>query len=115
MDLRTHIKYELRKRYGEFETYLENEYERVIVDRIFEESSNCRLSEGVLEIKRAWVTYNQVIIELKNNLKDTLKVKELQYRLTDIEDPNKVCIEVLNSLEKRSPELQRLYEKIMNF
>jgi len=63
----------------------------------------------------AWLTYNQVILELKHNIKDALKVKELQYRLTDSENPNKACLDVLADIKKNSPELERLYYKIMNF
>jgi hypothetical protein len=55
------------------------------------------------------------MLELKNNLKDTLKVKELQYKLTDDVDPNEVCIEIIETLEIKTPELDRLYNKIKNF
>jgi hypothetical protein len=54
-------------------------------------------------------------LELKNTLKDMLKVKELQYKLTENLDPNEVCIEVLETVKERSPELERLYNKIRNF
>ena len=44
-----------------------------------------------------------------------LKVKELQYRLTEEGNPNDVCIEVIEPVKDRSPELERLYYKIRNF
>ena len=100
------IRNALRGVYGEFSTYLEHEYENTITENLY---------VGDVANKRRWVTYNQVIIELKNNLKDTLKFKELQYKLTENVDPTDVCLEVLNSLKSKTPELERLYYKIMNF
>ena len=44
-----------------------------------------------------------------------LKVKELQYKLTENINPNEVCIEVIEALKDQSPELERLYYKIRNF
>lgn len=101
-----HIRNTLREVYGEFNTYLEHEYEDTMIEHLF---------LGSINDKRKWATYNQVIIELKTNLKDMLKVKELQYRLTESNDPNDVCLEVLASLKTKTPELERLYYKIMNF
>ena len=115
MDLRDKIRGELRGSYGNFESYLENEYEQKVIEKIYEEDISKHLGDDKILIKRAWLTYNQVIVELKHNLKDMIRVKELQYRLTDVEDPNEVCIEVIKNLDKLSPELERLYEKIMNF
>lgn len=115
MDLRDKIKTELRKTYGEFDTYLEHKYEETIIEKLYEADGSKTLNEDELSIKKAWATYNQVIIELKHNIKDMLRVKELQYRLTDVENPNKVCIEVIQGVESRSPELERLYNKIKNF
>jgi len=115
MDLRDKIKKELRESYGNFETYLEHKYEETIVEKLYEEHLNKRLTSEALSIKRAWATYNQVIIEFKNNLKDMVRVKELQYRLTDVEDPKNVCIEVISEVKERSSELERLYKKIIKF
>ena len=56
-----------------------------------------------------------MILELKNNLKDMLKVKELQYKLTENINPNEVCLDFLNTLKIKTPELERLQYKIMNF
>ena len=44
-----------------------------------------------------------------------LRVKELQYKLTESENPDNTCIEVLSSLDNMTPELDRLYHKIKNF
>lgn len=115
MDLKDKIRNELRESYGDFETYLEHKYEETVVEKLYEENLEKRLSSDKLLVKKAWATYNQVIIELKHNLKDMLRVKELQYRLTDKENPREVCIEVIKGVKKRSPELERLYEKIRNF
>jgi hypothetical protein len=106
MNLKTKIRLVLKEHYGEFNSYLEHEYENKLTENLI---------LGNLDNKKAWVTYNQVILELKNTLKDMLKVKELQYKLTDNSDPNEVCIEVLETLKERSPELERLYNKIRNF
>lgn len=106
MDIKVKIKKVLREYYGNFNTYLEHEYENKLTENLI---------VGDLDNKKAWVTYNQVILELKNNLKDMLKVKELQYRLTEAKNPNEVCIEVLETVKERTPELDRLYYKIKNF
>jgi hypothetical protein len=105
MDLKKKIRKILKENYGSFDSYLEHKYEDTITEN---------LASGTTKIRQAWVTYNQVILELKNNLNNTLKVKELQYRLTDKSDPNNVCIEVISDIKDKSPELQRLYEKIKN-
>jgi hypothetical protein len=106
MNLKTKIRLVLKEHYGEFNSYLEHEYENKLTENLI---------IGNLDNKKAWATYNQVILELKNTLKDMLKVKELQYKLTDNSDPNEVCIEVLETVKERSPELERLYNKIRNF
>jgi hypothetical protein len=106
MDLKIKIKTLLREIYGDFISDLEHEYE----DKLTE-----NLINGDLEKKKRWLTYNQVIIELKNTIKDNVKVKELQYKLTDDTNPNDVCIEIIEGVGERSPELERLYEKIKNF
>ena len=106
MDLKNKIKVELTKVYGEFETGLEVEYETVVTNNLL---------FGDIQNRKEWVTYNQVIIELKHNLKDMLKVKQLQYELTDNNNPKSVCIGVLKELEDKSSELDRLYYKIIDF
>ena len=105
MDLKIKIRKVLRENYGNFDSYLEHKYEDVLTEN---------LASGTTKIRQAWVTYNQVILELKNSLKNILKVKELQYKLTDDSNPNDVCIEVISDIKDKSPELQRLYEKIKN-
>jgi len=106
MDIRAKIRSVLREHYGNFETFLEHEYEDKVVSN---------LAEGNLKDKDAWATYNQVILELKHSIKDNLKVKELQYKLTENTDPNRVCIEVIRDVKNLTPELNRLYHKIKNF
>jgi hypothetical protein len=106
MDVRTKIRQILTQQYGDFETHLEHVYE----DKVTE-----ILADGDIKDKQAWLTYNQVILELKYSIKDGLKVKELQYKLTENNDPNMVCIEVLRDVKNLSPELERLYYKIRNF
>lgn len=106
MDIQSKIREQLKEKYGNFETLLEHVYEEKITDV---------LTHGSIEIKKAWVTYNQVILELKHSIKDNLRVKELQYKLTDDNDPNRVCMEVIQGIIDSSPELERLYYKIRNF
>ena len=106
MILKDKIRSVLREHYGDFNTILELDYENKITTYLF---------EGDIDIKNAWVTYNQVILELKNSIKDVLKVKELQYKLTEDTNPNSVCIEVIENIENKTPELKRLYEKIKTF
>lgn len=106
MELKEKIRLALREHYGEFNTYLENEYEVKLTENLL---------SGDLSEKRAWLTYNQVILELKNNLHDMLKVKELQYKLTEDADPNDIVINVLEELKDKTAELERLYYKIKNF
>ena len=106
MDTRLKIKEALRECYGEFDTYLELEYENKITENLL---------NGSMSQKREWATYNQVILELKHSIKDNLKVKELQYRLTDKSNPGEVCIDVIRDIPQRSAELERLFNKIRNF
>ncbi len=106
MDIRSKIRQRLEEQYGEFNTYLEIEYENTITENLI---------VGGIEKKMAWLTYNQVILELKHVLKNTLKVRELQYNLTDNLDPNEVCINLIEDVGPITPELERLYLKISNF
>jgi hypothetical protein len=106
MNLKDKIRLVLREHYGDFNSYLEHEYENKLTENLI---------VGDIEKKKAWVTYNQVILEFKNNLKNMLKVKELQYKLTENSDPNKACIEVIETYKHKTPELERLYDKIKNF
>jgi hypothetical protein len=98
------IKKILREHYGKFQTRLELEYETKIVENL-ENNQN----------RQEWATYNQLLLELKHNIKDSLKVKELQYRITDVENPNDVCMDIIQKLKTTSPELERLADKIRNF
>lgn len=106
MDLKEKIRKALRESYGDFNTNLESQYRDRITEALLYETLNN---------KKEWVTYNQVILELKHNIKDNLLVRELLYRLTDKEDPNNACIEVIKEVKIKTPELERLYHKIMNF
>ena len=106
MDLKSKIKDVLKKEYGNFETILEHQYE----DKITE-----NLIKGPLSKREEWATYNQVVLELKHSLKDMFRVKELQYKLTDNGNPNKIIIEAIEEVKTFTPELERLYYKIKSF
>lgn len=105
MDLKRKIRKVLREHYGEFDSYLEHKYEEVLTENLI---------NGSRSTKQAWATYNQVVLELKNSIKNTLKLKELQYKLTDNTNPNDTCIEVISDIKDTSDELKRLYNKIKN-
>ena len=103
MNLRAKIQYVLREAYGPFNSFLENKYSTHLTKKLISDDKN------------KWITYNQVVLELKHNIKDSLRVEELQYKLTDIEyNPNEACIQILEAVEL-NPELERLYYKIKNF
>ena len=106
MDIKGKIRKALKEQYGDFSTHLEHVYENTLTEN---------LAGGSIKNKKAWLTYNQVVLELKHSIKDNLKVKELQYKLTENSDPNLVCIEVIKGIQHPSPELERLYYKIINF
>jgi hypothetical protein len=106
MDIKSKIREELNKHYGDFETVLEHQYEDCVIEN---------LNEGPVEKRKAWATYNQVVLELKHSLKDMLKVKELQYKLTEDTNPKEVIIEVIEDVKSFTPELERLYYKVKNF
>jgi hypothetical protein len=106
MNTRDKIRNVLKEHYGDFDSILERQYEIKLTSNLL---------DGSLDNKRAWVTYNQVILELKYSLKDMLKVKEIQYKLTDNLDPKDVIIEVIEPVKSFTPELERLYFKIKSF
>ena len=105
MDLKFKIRQILKEHYGEFNSFLEIEYENKLTENLIVGNNNT---------KNAWATYNQVILELKFSLNDNLKVKQLQYGLTENSDPKKECIKVIEGVKNLTPELTRLYEKIKN-
>lgn len=104
--LENRIKNVLREHYGEFSTMLELEYENKLIQALLEENNHNR---------NKWATYNQVILEFKDTVKNKNLVQELQYRLTDFENPNNVCMDIIENFNGKTPELERLYHKIMNF
>lgn len=106
MDQKLKIREELRKLYGDFETVLEHQYEEIITEH---------LSLGSYENRHKWATYNQVILEYKNTLRNMLKVKELQYKLTEALNPKEIVIEIIEGTKLFTPELERLYYKIKSF
>ena len=101
--MRGKIKKILRESLGDLvKSSLGSQYEKLVTENLLSDK------------KREWATYNQVIIEL-NNLKERKKIEEVQYRLTDKEDPNQVIVEILEAFDGLTPELERLYYKIKNF
>jgi hypothetical protein len=103
---RDHILAVLRSTYGDFNTKLEHQYSDAIITEI---------SENTVNTVRQWLTYHQVILELKKNADTLNKSKELQYRLSDGENPKKACMKIISEITNCNPELKRLYDKINNF
>ena len=106
MELKQKIKDSLREVYGTFDTYLEIEYENLIIEKFLSDNWSH---------KRKWATYNQLVLELKNNINNIIKVRELQYTLTEDVLSKSNCLNVIEDIKNDSPELRRLYEKISNF
>lgn len=106
MELKQKIKDKLREVYGTFDTYLEIEYENLIIEKFLSDNWSH---------KRKWATYNQLVLELKNNINNIIKVRELQYTLTEDVLSKSNCLNVIEDIKNDSPELRRLYEKISNF
>jgi hypothetical protein len=104
--IRYKIREELLKVYGTVDDYL---------DKVYLESLTNKLEIDNIELRREWLTYNQIILELKHNIKDLISVKELQYKLTDDEDPIITCLQFLKETKHHTDELERLYFKIKNF
>lgn len=90
---------------GSSVTTLELQYEDRLLNSI---------AFGGIESASKWLTYNQVIIELKKTNCNETRLKEILYRLTDGENPNDVFMSVLNGVVLNA-ELDRLYNKIINF
>jgi|TARA_R110000782_G_C14768925_1_gene408921 hypothetical protein len=105
MDIKAKIIEVLRNSYGNYDSFLEIEYENKLTEKLI---------VGDLRTKKAWVTYNQVILELKFSLRDNLRVKQLQYNLTENSNPNLECLRLIESVDELTPELSRLYDKIKN-
>lgn len=103
--MKAQIKKILDEAYGKFETELELEYASLLEKGISNED---------WKVREKWATYNQIILELKHNMNDMISVKELQYKLTDNEQPEVACISILENI-KRNPELDRLYNKIIDY
>lgn len=107
MQLKHRIEKELRSAYGgEFESYLEIRYKEIILKH---------LMSGDIELQMQWLTYNQVLVEIKNVIKDELRTKELLYMLTDVDLPNISCVKIIDKMETINDELVRLRNKIINF
>jgi hypothetical protein len=106
MDLNSRIRSTLKENYGDFVSDLEIEYENKVTEKLL---------NGDLKDREIWLTYNQVVLELKHNLRDTISTKELLYKLTDDDvEYSEVCVEKISSLIVKSEELERLYYKLKN-
>jgi hypothetical protein len=64
MNIRNKIRLALREQYGEFNTNLEHEYENTLTEKL--------ILGGIED--QGLGPYNQIILELKNSHKNTLKL-----------------------------------------
>ena len=106
MELKVKIRQVLNEQYGGFKSDLEHEYEIKLTENLMTKS---------IKKRKVWATYNQIILELKHSIKDMLKVKEIQYKLTDENSTNDSIVESVEGVKTFTPELERLYYKIKNF
>jgi hypothetical protein len=106
MELKAKIRQVLDEQYGGFKSNLEHEYEIKLTENLMAKS---------IKNRKVWATYNQVVLELKHSIKDMLKVKELQYKLTEENSTNDSIIKSIEEVKTFTPELERLYYKIKNF
>lgn len=106
MELIDKIKKKLEESYGFFESDLERQYEDKLIEKLSDDDEMVRLQ---------WSTYHQVVVEIKYNIRDILKLQELQYRLTEDTNPREVCIDLMMNMDDITSELSRLYEKIKGF
>ena len=105
-ELRSKIKKVLREHFISNDSLVEQQY----VDKITKV-----LLESTDYERRKWVTYNQVILEVRDSIKDMLKVQELQYKLTESHNPKNDCINLIYNYKDFTPEMKRLYDKISLF
>ncbi len=96
----------LNEAYGGYKSKLEVDYFNKLTDN---------LMSGDINKQREWLTYNQVVLELKNTLNDIKSVEELQYYLYESVKPNITCVELLKKRNNLNDELVRLYNKILSF
>ena len=87
-------------------TNLEKQFSKIVVDKL----------SGDNEIEAyKWATYNAILIELRELGEDEL-IKEIEYRITDGENPDKIFLRILSTHPKaESPELQRLKKVILDW
>lgn len=100
------IKRILQENYGEYETSLEDLYTDTVIENLLNES---------WEHKRKWATYNQVVLELKETAISDVKYNELLFKLSNLEEPNQICIDIIRDSGVLTDELERLYYKINQF
>lgn len=105
-DLKDKIRYYLIKEYGNFDSLLEKQYLSFITEKLSNSKTYCE------RIK--WLSYNQVILEFKKNIKNDIKTKELQYIITDKEISYLDVKKVIEKYKNYNKEINRLYLKILN-
>lgn len=106
MSIKNKIKSVLIENYGEFVSVLEVQYFEKLSEKL---SSNSTVEQNI------WATYNQVILEVKRNFNDTLLLQKLLYVLSDDEITNDYVLNIIDNIEEKTPELDRLHIKIKNF
>jgi hypothetical protein len=105
MDIKNKIKSVLTDNYGEFSSVLEMQYIEKLTEKL---SSKSAIEQNI------WATYNQVILEVKT-YNNHLLLQELLYVLTENEITNDCILNIIDKIEPKTPELDRLHIKIKNF
>jgi len=86
------------------QTNLEKQFSKIAVDGL---SS----TDDVISYK--WSVYNSIMADLEDQ-RDFTSIKEIEYRVTDGEDPDKVFLDILKRI-KRTPKTDAAKKVIENF
>jgi hypothetical protein len=84
------------------QTNLDKQFSKIMVSNLISDDE---------EISEKWSTYYAISIELEKI--NSIYVKELKYRITDKENPNKVCLDLINkvSLMKNREHYKKIIQK----
>lgn len=86
---------------------------RYVFESLSDDFSDMMVNNLIHDNTGKWATYNAVKIELKNY--DKVYNEEFKYRISDNENPDKVCLDIINKIKNPSSELLRLKNKIASW
>jgi len=105
MEIKNKIKSILTDNYGEFSSVLEKQYFEKLTEKL---SSKSTIEQNI------WATYNQIILEVKK-YNNNILLQELLYFLSENEITNDSILKIIDKIEPKTLELNRLLTKIKNF